>query len=107
MSDLVRQVGLRRRCLQQHGLFDRGRDREQSSLEGSAVRPTTRRTCHKKVETLRLWASRAGIPLETVPELDQALVWHLNEKFFDGEAGRVASKVLAAVATNGRESPKE
>ena len=98
VSNLVLHVGLRRRRLQQHGLFDRGRDREQSFLGCSSIRSTTRRTCHKKVETFRWWASRAGIPLETVPEVDQALVWCLNEKFFDGVVGRVASKVLAVVA---------
>ena len=63
------------------------------AMESSAVRPANRRTI------TRQWRpSVCGIDLETVPKLDHALVWHLNEKFFDGEAGCVASKILAAVA---------
>ena len=77
---------LRNRRVQHYGHFDRSRDREQSFLESSAVRPSARKTYHETVETFRLWASLAGISLETVPKLDQALVWYLNEKFFDGEA---------------------
>ena len=97
-SSPMRQVELRRRCLQQFGHLKRGRDREQSSLESSAARPASRKNCHETVETFRLYASPAGIALETVQRLDQALVWYLNEKFFLDDAVDVASEILAAVA---------
>ena len=91
-SNRIRQVVMRRRRLHQNGHLNKGRDREQCFLETSAVRPATRKYYHKTVETSFPWASRAGIDVETVPKMDQALVWYLNEKFFDGEAEHVASK---------------
>ena len=64
---------------------------EQSFLESSTVRPDSG-------DLPSVGKPSWEIPLETVPKLDRALVWYLNEKFFDGEAGHAASKVLGAVA---------
>ena len=64
-----------------------------SSSEGTSTGSQPRAVLSRELP-----GRRAGIPLETVPELDPALVKYLNERFFAFEAGEVASKVFAAVA---------
>ena len=97
-SSLTRQVESRRRRLQQYGHLDRGRDRQQSFLQSSAVGPAARKTYHETVEPPVCGPAELGSLSRLFQDWTKRCMVPLNESFFDGEAGHVASKILAAVA---------
>ena len=69
---------------------------QRSFLEVNTVTPVTTSDYHRRFGAFLAWAATAGMPVQTVKELELAILVWFEERFFEGDDSAEAGKLLAS-----------